>query len=75
MARRLKTTSCFIFNLGADERWVAALRIDHRHLARMEIICEASGHVFLEGWPCLIQCERALPSDCQKDAVSPFVIL
>lgn len=25
--------------------------------------------------PCLIQCERALPSDCQKDAVSPFVIL
>lgn len=22
-----------------------------------------------------IQCERALPSDCQKDDVSPFVIL
>lgn len=23
----------------------------------------------------LIQCERALPSDCQYDVVSPFVIL
>lgn len=41
----------------------------------MMINGKAVSHILQSRCPYLIQCERALPSDCQNDDVSPFVIL
>lgn len=82
MARRRRTTSGFIFNLRAAEG--AGLNINSdfdEHIQTCVTISMCDNQLQSQklclrtAWPYLTQCERALPSDCQKDEVSPFVIL